>query len=141
MSGAFEAFDLNKALRLTGAELDTLPYGVIVVDAEGTILEYNLYERSMAHMGTRPVVGKNFFRDVAPCTAIREFQGRFGDFMKSAETSVEPFEFLFSFAHAPQRVNVTFIRLSNEPDRATICVIRSEVPTLSATPHSTPVTS
>ncbi|GAC1408091.1 MAG: hypothetical protein NVSMB64_15850 [Candidatus Velthaea sp.] len=141
MSGAFEAFDLNKALRLTGDELDALPYGVIVVDAEGTILEYNLYERSMAHMGTRPVVGKNFFRDVAPCTAIRDFQGRFADFMKSDQVGIEPFEFLFSFAHAPQRVNVTFIRLSNDRERATICVIRSEVSASSPTASSPPVTS
>jgi len=140
-SGAFDAFDISKALQLHGGDLDAMPYGVIQVDAEGTILEYNAYERSMANMGAREVIGKNFFRDVAPCTAIRDFQGRFGDFMKSADTSIEPFEFLFAFSRRPQRVNVTFIRLSNERDRAMICVIRSEVEESATSPHPQPVKS
>ncbi len=128
MTGAFDAFDLQKIQRLHGEELDSAPFGVIVVDRAGTILEYNAYERSMADLGTRTVIGLNFFTDVAPCTAIRDFQGRFGDFLTSSETSIEPFEFVFPFARGPQRVSVVFVRLANDQDRATICVIRTEVP-------------
>ncbi len=128
MTGPFDAFDLEKIQGLHGEELDSAPFGVIVVDRTGTILEYNAYERSMAGLGSRPVIGLNFFRDVAPCTAIREFQGRFGDFLTSDETSIEPFEFVFPLPRGPQRVSVVFVRLANEQDRATICVIRTEVP-------------
>jgi photoactive yellow protein len=124
---AFDEFDLDKVQRLHDAELDTAPFGVIVVDRVGTIIEYNAYERSLAGIGTRDVIGRNFFNDVAPCTAIREFQGRFGDFLDSQETSIEPFEFIFTLARGPQRVSVVFVRLANDQDRATICVIRSEV--------------
>ncbi len=127
MTSAFDAFDLQKIQRLHGEELDAAPFGVIVVDRSGTILEYNAYERSMAGLGTRTVIGLNFFTDVAPCTAIRDFQGRFGDFLSSNETSIEPFEFVFPFARGPQRVSVVFVRLANDQDRATICVIRTEV--------------
>ncbi len=127
MSSPFSAFELDKVQRGHGAELDSAPFGVITVDRNGTILEYNAYERSMAGLGVRPVLGLNFFSDVAPCTAIREFRGRFADFLASEDTSIEPFEFVFPFAKGPQRVSVVFVRLANDEDRATICVIRSEV--------------
>ncbi len=123
-SVAFDPFDLDKAKRLTGGDLDALPFGVIVVDRTGTILEYNAYERALASMGGRQMVGLNFFRDVAPCTAIADFEGRFETFLDSAQTSIEPFEFVFPFPRGAQRVNVIFVRTSNESDRATICVAR-----------------
>lgn len=127
MTSAFDAYDLDKVQRLEHDELDAAPFGVIVVDRHGTILEYNAYERSLTGLGDRSVIGLNFFTDVAPCTAIREFQGRFGDFLASEDTSIEPFEFVFALPRGPQRVSVVFVRLANDKDRATICVIRTEV--------------
>jgi len=132
VTSRFNAFDLERAKRLHGEDLDVLPFGVIVVDKDGTVVEYNAYEREMAHMGTRPVVGLNFFRDIAPCTAIQEFQGRFRDFLTSNETSIEPFEFLFPFSRGPQKVNVVFVRLANDNELGTICVIRTDAPDISA---------
>ncbi len=123
----FDPFDLDKAKRLTGGDLDALPFGVIVVDRSGTILEYNAYERALANMGNRQMVGLNFFHDVAPCTAIAEFEGRFTTFLDSHDTSVEPFEFVFPFPKGAQRVNVIFVRTSDVSDRATICVAREDV--------------
>ncbi|MGD0475415.1 MAG: PAS domain-containing protein [Candidatus Velthaea sp.] len=128
---AFQAYDLDKVQLLRNADLDSAPLGVIVVDRNGKILEYNAYERSLAHMGDRDVTGRNFFTDVAPCTAIRDFQGRFGEFLNSEETSIEPFEFIFAFPHGPERVSVVFVRLADDRERATICVIRTEVADLS----------
>ena len=81
--GAFDAYDLDKIQRLHDVELDSAPFGVIVVDPTGRILEY--------------------------------------------DTSVEPFEFVFALPRGPQRVSVVFVRLANDRDRATICVIRNEV--------------
>jgi photoactive yellow protein len=123
----FQAYDLEKIQLLRHEELDAAPLGVVIVDRHGTILEYNAYERSLAHMGNRDVIGRNFFTDVAPCTAIRDFQGRFGEFLDSNETAVEPFEFVFAFPHGPERVCVVFVRLAGDRDRATICLIRTEV--------------
>jgi photoactive yellow protein len=127
MTGAFDGYDLERIQRVQSEQLDAAPFGVIVVDRSGIILEYNAYERSLAGLGNRNVIGLNFFNDVAPCTAIREFQGRFGDFMSSEQTSIEPFEFVFTLARGPERVNVVFVRLANDQNRATICVIRTEV--------------
>ncbi len=123
----FDPFDLEKARTLTGGDLDALPFGVIVVDRSGTILEYNAYERRLAEVGEKPIVGLNFFRDVAPCTAVRDFAGRFDTFLDSEDTSVEPFQFVFPFKRGPQRVHVLFVRTTTASDRATICVRRDDV--------------
>jgi len=121
----FAAFDLERASLVES--IDALPFGVIVVDRAGLILEYNSYESQLAGLARERVLGRNFFRDVAPCTAIREFEGRFSDFRTSPDTSIEPFEFVFPFASGPQRVSVVFVRVNFDSDRATICVARSEV--------------
>jgi len=71
---AFQPFDLERAAVL-GADLDALPFGVIVVDRAGIILEYNAYESELAGLTRARVLGRNFFHDVAPCTALRDFEG------------------------------------------------------------------
>jgi photoactive yellow protein len=124
MTAAFEPFDLERAKRLTGDDLDALPFGVIVVDRLGTVLEYNAYESTLSGLDRPNVVGKNFFHDIAPCTAVREFEGRFTDFVDSHDTSIEPFSFLFPFTRGPAKVTIVFVRLTFDTDRATICVVR-----------------
>jgi len=124
VSATFEPFDLDRAKSLVGDELDALPFGVIVVDRKGTILEYNAYESEFAGFARARVLGRNFFHDVAPCTAIQEFEGRFVSWLESSETSIEPFEFEFPFTRGAQRVSVVFVRTSFAADHATICVAR-----------------
>ena len=122
----FQPFDLEQASQ--SLHLDDLPFGVIVVDRRGTILEYNVYESELAGLSRERVMGRNFFHDVAPCTAIREFEGRFEAFLSSPDTSIEPFEFLFPFARGAQRVSVVFVRMNFDSDRATICIARRDEP-------------
>jgi photoactive yellow protein len=122
VSDAFKSFDLAQASAVEN--VDELPFGVIVVDRKGTILEYNRYESDMTGFSRERVIDRNFFRDVAPCTAIRDFEGRFEEFLSSHDTSIEPFEFVFPFAKGPQRVTIVFVRMNFESDRATICVVR-----------------
>lgn len=124
MSVDFRPFDLEKALTLTGGDLDALPVGIIVVARDGTILEYNAYERALAGIGERPIAGLNFFRDVAPCTAVQDFEGRFAGFLDSHDTSIEPFQFVFPFKSGAQRVSVIFVRATDTSDRTMICVQR-----------------
>lgn len=58
------------------AQLDDLRFGVICLDAQGTILRYNLAEARLARLDRSKVVGRDFFRRIAPCTATPEFEGR-----------------------------------------------------------------
>jgi len=122
VSDAFKSFDLAQASAVEN--VDELPFGVIVVDRKGTILEYNRYESDMTGFTRERVIDRNFFHDVAPCTAIRDFEGRFEEFLSSHDTSIEPFEFVFPFAKGAQRVTIVFVRMNFESERATICVVR-----------------
>jgi photoactive yellow protein len=120
----FRPSDLARAV--ADGDVDTLPFGVIVVDRKGTILEYNAYESEMTGFSRGRVLGLNFFHDVAPCTAIKEFEGRFEEFLDSHDTSIEPFEFTFALVKGAQRVSIVFVRLNFDSERATICVARRD---------------
>jgi photoactive yellow protein len=90
---------------MTPAELDQLPYGMIQLDATGRILKYNAVESRLASLPQAQALGKQFFTEVAPCTKVQEFYGRFreGVVRESLDTS---FQFHFAFKQQPRDVTV-----------------------------------
>ncbi len=104
VAGAQEIFDLAEG------EIDALPFGLIALDPDGTIAQYNAYESKLARLAKDRVLGRNFFTDVAPCTAVKDFQGRFERFAAEPGKGAESFDFVFRFAFGTQFVNVTFLR-------------------------------
>jgi photoactive yellow protein len=104
VAGAHEILDLP------ADRIDTLPFGLISVDRDGTIEQYNAYESKLSRLSKERVIGRNFFFDVAPCTAVKEFQGRFERFAAESGMGAESFDFVFPFAFGRQFVNVTFLR-------------------------------
>ncbi len=64
---------------MTPDELDALPYGMIQLDASGRILKYNAVESRLASLPQAHAIGKQFFTEVAPCTKVQQFYGRFKD--------------------------------------------------------------
>ena len=68
---------LTRADVLTESELDTLPVGMIQLDREGKVLKFNQTESTLARVSKQEAIGKNFFDDVAPCTKVQEFHGKF----------------------------------------------------------------
>lgn len=94
---------------LTEAELDALPFGVIGLDATGVVTSYNQAEQRLSGLDAPRVVGRHFFREVAPCTAVKAFQGRFEAFLASGEGRTA-FEFTFLFPARTTRVTVAFVR-------------------------------
>jgi photoactive yellow protein len=99
---------------LSESEIDALPFGLIAVDAQGTIEQYNAYESRMARLPKDRVIGANFFRDVAPCASVQEFQGRFERFVQGTGDAAESFDFEFRFAFGRQFVNITFVRSAKD---------------------------
>lgn len=97
-------------------ELDELPMGVITLALDATIRRYNKMEAEMARLDQRSQIGKHFFRDVAPCTANPEFEGRFQALAAKPQGGVETFDYTFRFSWGPQRVHITFIRKPNRDD-------------------------
>ena len=102
---------VRRALDLPNERLDELPFGAIVIDVAGTILAYNEYEVRLARVEREAVIGKNFFRDVAPCTGVQAFEGRLRTFLKTSDTVSESFEYFFPFKHEAVTVEITFLRL------------------------------
>lgn len=91
---------------LTPQKLDELPQGAIQLDPSGKVLQYNLVEQRLANLKRENVVGRNFFREVAPCTNVKEFYGRFVEGVRKKSLH-ETFRYHFSFVTNPTDVSVT----------------------------------
>lgn len=94
---------------MSPGEIDALPFGYIALSPEGVIRKYNRYEADLARKDPKDVLGKNFFRDVAPCTQVREFEGRFRELVED-DLSTLSFDFDFKFRHGTQNVRIGFVR-------------------------------
>jgi photoactive yellow protein len=86
-------------------ELDLLPCGAIQLDVDGKILKFNYYESKLAQLEKDSVLGKNFFKEVAPCTDVQEFHGRFKEGVEKKELNVK-FRYHFAFKQNPRNVLV-----------------------------------
>jgi photoactive yellow protein len=122
-----EAAALWRLVDVPFEHLDALPFGAIVVDLNGVIVAYNQYEARLARQDRDAVLGKNFFRDVAPCTSVRAFEGRMLSFAAGKEAVGERFNYFFPFAHGPVDVTITFLKLRGK-DQILIAVERTEAP-------------
>lgn len=93
-------------LDLTQVQVDALPFGIITLGPDGTILRYNANESARSGFAPAQVVGRNFFRDVAPCTKVREFGGLYRDMAQSPTAQSWEFNFVFQFATGEKHVHV-----------------------------------
>ena len=98
--------DLEKIDRMSEQELDSLPFGAIRLDTTGKILSYNMTESKLTGRDPKRVMGRNFFTDVAPCTNVQAFAGRFREGVAKGEMHVI-FPYRFDFEMAPRDVTVT----------------------------------
>jgi photoactive yellow protein len=99
---------LSRVEQLTREELDQLPFGMIQLDATGRILKFNRTEGQLARLRPDRQIGLNFFSDVAPCTRVKEFHGRFLEGVGRKQL-YETFGFTFDFAHGKREVAVSLM--------------------------------
>lgn len=93
---------------LTAEELDALPFGAIQLDTEGVVLAYNKAEEKLSGRRRDEVVGKSFFRDIAPCTRVQRFFGAFQAGVERRELN-EVFDFTFRFPSGARDVRIRMI--------------------------------
>jgi photoactive yellow protein len=119
----FQAPEQSTSHSLNGASVDSLDdsaldeaaFGIICLDAEGTILRYNLYEARLARLDRNYVLGRNFFSEVARCTRTPEFEGKFRSFVTdSSSLTAQSFEYVFDFPFGAQRVAVELHRVPGQ---------------------------
>ena len=91
---------------LSPGELDALPFGIIQLDERGVILHYNTFESRLTQLSPGEVIGRDFFREVAPCADVQEFRGRFVEGVARQRLD-ERFRYHFPFANGPRDVLIT----------------------------------
>jgi photoactive yellow protein len=99
---------------LSDAEADQLPFGFIRLDSEGRVIAYNTQESALSGLPREGVLGKNFFRTIAPCTCVDEFEGTLQTMMASGQAQRRQIEFLFKFKH---RTTIVDISMTTDPRR------------------------
>jgi len=114
---------LQKADVLGETELDALPVGMIQLDPSGKVLKFNQTESDLARVAKDDALGKSFFDEVAPCTKVQEFYGRFveGVEKKSLHTV---FDYVFRFRDGRQKNVVISMFYSPSTDTVWVCVER-----------------
>jgi photoactive yellow protein len=99
---------LGEVGRLSAEALDALPFGAIELDATGIVLSYNKAEERLAGRRREDVVGKNFFRDIAPCTRVQRFFGAFEVGVERKQLN-EVFDFTFQFPSGAREVRIRMV--------------------------------
>jgi len=106
---------LTRADVLTEDELDTLPVGMIQLDRDGTVLKFNQTESSLARMDKAEAIGRSFFDEVAPCTKVQEFYGKFVEGVENRNLhTVFPYQFRFRDGRQKNVVISMFYSASTE---------------------------
>lgn len=102
----FGKSDIDNVLgRMSAGEIDKLAFGAVELDKNGTVLKYNAAEGAITGRDPAAVIGKNFFRDVAPCTATSGFKGKFDAGVKGDNLNTM-FEYVFDYQMKPTKVKV-----------------------------------
>lgn len=107
-------FPIENVHGMSSDALDTLPWGTVGLDDEGRVVEYNVAEERLAGKSRSETIGRLFFREVAPCTGVAEFGGRYAEMVAARKTVPEHFEFVFRF---PSGELLVEIAMSYSPER------------------------
>jgi photoactive yellow protein len=102
----FNKTDIDNVLnRMAEKDIDKLAFGAIELDRNGTVLRYNAAEGAITGRNPAAVIGKNFFRDVAPCTSKPAFKGVFDAGVRGDNLNTM-FEYVFDYQMKPTKVKV-----------------------------------
>ena len=118
--------DIERIQSLSEQELDQLPFGAIRLDRDGTILSYNQAEADLSGRKKERVIGKSFFAEVAPCTNVQEFAGRYRQGMEERKLDTT-FPYRFRFPNRVVDVEITLI-LSSDSESAWVFVKEASMP-------------
>ncbi|MEM9037556.1 MAG: PAS domain-containing protein [Actinomycetota bacterium] len=110
---SFVASDLLHRLdEMTAPELDALPFGAIRLDDVGVVVSYNRRESEIAGLDPADVIGKHFFKQIAPCTNNEMFRGPFDRGIHERRMDLL-FDFTFTYRLDPTEVRIHLHRSGN----------------------------
>ncbi len=107
----FDAPDAaERLLRLSADELDGLDFGVVEMDQLGQVLRYNATESRYSGLPAERVVGRHFFRDVAPCSNNRHVAHRY-----ALATLDDTIAYTFALRMKPVPVTLRLLKPADSP--------------------------
>lgn len=95
----------NVLAKMTAREVDQLAFGAVQLDAWGTVIQYNAAESGITGRKREEVIGRNFFRDVAPCTSTPAFKGVFDKGVREGNLNTM-FEYVFDHRMQATKVKI-----------------------------------
>lgn len=102
-----------------------LPFGLLELDARGTVIRYSPAAEQNSPVQAQDVLGRNFFREIAPVEQVSDFQSRFQVFMASGE-SVQRFTSSFPSEKGQIKVQILLARITekSEQGRERLALVR-----------------
>lgn len=102
---------LSQLATLSVQALDSLPFGLIAMSPDGVVVIYNQTESELSRLTPARVVGRHFFRDVAPCT---------NNFLIAQRFETEPeldatLDYVFTLRMTPTPVRLRLLRSAAAP--------------------------
>ncbi|NRB60168.1 MAG: photoactive yellow protein [Winogradskyella sp.] len=103
-----EAFSTRESMNQDA--MDDLNFGVIRMDRNANIKAYNKYELNLSGNQREEVLGKDFFKQIAPCT---------NNFMVAEKYLLddiidEEIDYIFTYRMAPTKVKLRLLSNPNE---------------------------
>jgi photoactive yellow protein len=139
----FDGVDLAELLpRIPGEIKNGLPFGLVKLDTQGNILEYNMAEGELTGVDPNWAVGRNFFDEVAICTKTQAFYGRFVEGVKKGFINTV-FDYIFDHRDVGVKVRVHMVMVPDHLGRKVVMLLvkRSDKPVvIQATPDWPPKT-
>ena len=114
---------LEQADVLTPGELDSLPVGMIQLDRTGKVLKFNQTESDLARVAAADALGKSFFDEVAPCTKVQAFYGKFLEGVEKRQLQTV-FDYVFRFRDGREKNVVISMFYSQTTETVWVCVER-----------------
>ncbi len=116
----------NELAQMSDEDIDNLAFGLVELDRDGKILRYNAAEADIAGLDQEGMVGRDFFKEVAPCTRTDVFEGRFRQGVEQGKLDIE---FAYVFDHQmPQTQVRVHMKQADTGDTYWVMVKRVGVP-------------
>jgi photoactive yellow protein len=123
----FNSVDLAELLpRIPDSIKNGLPFGLVKLDLQGNILEYNMAEGSLTGVDPNWALGRNFFDEVAMCTKTQAFYGRFVEGVKKGFMNTV-FDYVFDHRDEGVRVKVHMVMVPDHLGRKNVMLLVKRV--------------
>lgn len=104
---SFADYPVADVSALTPEEADRLPFGFIRLDRRGRVTAYNEEESRRSRLAPPDVLGRDFFRDIAPCTNVAALAGWVDHCRQRGKSGTRQLQFVFTFPFGRELVEMS----------------------------------